>query len=47
MINITGIEAMETQAIDQFLRMAQSVRLFRSDCAFSGVHLKVTHGEWS
>ena len=40
-IDITGIEAMDTQATDHFLRMARAVRLLGADCALSGVHPNV------
>ena len=40
-IDITGIEAMDTQATDHFLRMARAIRLLGADCALSGVHPNV------
>ena len=40
-IDITGIEAMDTQATDHFLRMARAVKLLGSDCALSGIHPNV------
>jgi len=40
-IDITGIEAMDTQATDHFLRMARAVRLLGSECALSGIHPNV------
>jgi rsbT co-antagonist protein RsbR len=40
-IDITGIEAMDTQATDYFLRMARAIRLLGSECALSGVHPNV------
>jgi len=40
-IDITGIEAMDTQATDHFLRMARAVRLLGSQCALSGIHPNV------
>jgi len=40
-IDITGIEAMDTHATDHFLRMARAVKLLGSDCALSGVHPNV------
>jgi len=40
-IDITGIEAMDTQATDHFLRMARAIRLLGSDCALSGIHPNV------
>jgi rsbT co-antagonist protein RsbR len=40
-IDITGIEAMDTQATDHFLRMARAVRLLGSECTLSGIHPNV------
>jgi rsbT co-antagonist protein RsbR len=40
-IDITGIEAMDTQTADHFLRMARSVKLLGSECALSGIHPNV------
>lgn len=40
-IDITGIEAMDTQATDHFLRMARAVKLLGSSCALSGIHPNV------
>lgn len=40
-IDITGIEAMDTQATDHFLRMARAVKLLGSQCALSGIHPNV------
>jgi rsbT co-antagonist protein RsbR len=40
-IDITGIEAMDTQATDHFLRMARAVKLLGSHCALSGIHPNV------
>jgi rsbT co-antagonist protein RsbR len=40
-IDITGIEAMDTQATDHFLRMARAIRLLGAECALSGVHPNV------
>jgi rsbT co-antagonist protein RsbR len=40
-IDITGIEAMDTQATDHFLRMARAVKLLGSKCALSGIHPNV------
>jgi rsbT co-antagonist protein RsbR len=37
-IDITGIEAMDTRAADNFVRMARSVRLLGAKCVLSGVH---------
>ena len=36
-IDITGIDAMDTGATDHFLRMARAVRLLGAECVLSGV----------
>jgi rsbT co-antagonist protein RsbR len=36
-IDITGIDAMDTGATDHFLRMARAVRLLGADCVLSGL----------
>jgi rsbT co-antagonist protein RsbR len=40
-IDITGIEAMDTRATDHFLRMARSVRLLGAECVLSGINPNV------
>lgn len=37
-IDLTGIEVMDTQSADHFLRMARSVTLLGAKCALSGIH---------
>ncbi|HVJ15547.1 MAG TPA: STAS domain-containing protein [Polyangiaceae bacterium] len=37
-IDVTGIEVMDTQSADHFLRMARAVSLLGAQCALSGVH---------
>lgn len=37
-IDITGIDVMDTRAIDHFLRMARSVRLLGAECVLSGIN---------
>jgi rsbT co-antagonist protein RsbR len=37
-IDITGVEVMDTRASDNFIRMARSVRLLGAKCVLSGVH---------
>lgn len=37
-IDVTGIEVMDTQSCDHFLRMARAVGLLGARCALSGVH---------
>jgi rsbT co-antagonist protein RsbR len=40
-IDITGIDAMDTGATDYFLRMARAVRLLGAECVLSGVNPNV------
>ena len=40
-IDITGIEAMDTQATDHFVRIARAVKLLGSQCALSCIHPNV------
>jgi rsbT co-antagonist protein RsbR len=40
-IDITGIEVMDTRATDHFLRMARAVRLLGAECGLSGVNPNV------
>jgi rsbT co-antagonist protein RsbR len=40
-IDITGIEMMDTQSADHFLRMARAVSLLGTRCALSGVHPRI------
>jgi rsbT co-antagonist protein RsbR len=40
-IDITGIDAMDTRATDHFLRMARSVRLLGAECVLSGINPNV------
>lgn len=37
-IDITGVDTMDTRAADNFVRMARSVRLLGAKCVLSGVH---------
>jgi rsbT co-antagonist protein RsbR len=37
-IDVTGIEVMDTQSADHFLRVARAVTLLGSRCVLSGVH---------
>jgi rsbT co-antagonist protein RsbR len=37
-IDITGIDAMDTRATDHFLRMARAVRLLGAECVLSGLN---------
>jgi len=36
-IDVTGIEVMDTATVDYFLRMARAIRLLGSDCVISGI----------
>jgi rsbT co-antagonist protein RsbR len=40
-IDITGIDAMDTRATDHFLRMARAVRLLGANCVLSGINPSV------
>jgi rsbT co-antagonist protein RsbR len=42
LIDVTGIQVMDTRAVDHFLRMARAVRLLGSRCVLSGVHPNVS-----
>jgi rsbT co-antagonist protein RsbR len=42
LIDITGIQVMDTRAVDHFLRMARAVRLLGARCVLSGVHPDVS-----
>lgn len=42
LIDITGIQVMDTRVVDHFLRMARSIRLLGSRCVLSGVHPNVS-----
>lgn len=37
-IDITGIEVMDTRTVDHFIRMAKSVRLLGAECALTGTN---------
>lgn len=37
-IDITGIEVMDTRTVDHFLRMAKAVRLLGAECALTGIN---------
>ena len=36
-IDITGIEVMDTSTVDHFMRMAKSIKLLGADCALTGI----------
>jgi rsbT co-antagonist protein RsbR len=42
-IDVTGIEVMDTSSADYFLRMARAVTLLGAECALSGVHPNIAH----
>lgn len=42
LIDVTGIQVMDTRVVDHFLRMARSIRLLGSRCVLSGVHPNVS-----
>ena len=37
-IDITGIEVMDTRTVDHFMRMARAVRLLGAECALTGIN---------
>jgi rsbT co-antagonist protein RsbR len=43
-VDITGIDVMDTRATDHFLRMARAVRLLGAECVLSGVNPVVASG---
>ncbi|HWO08552.1 MAG TPA: STAS domain-containing protein [Polyangiaceae bacterium] len=42
LLDITGIQVMDTRVVDHFLRMARAVRLLGARCVLSGVHPNVS-----
>jgi rsbT co-antagonist protein RsbR len=42
LIDITGIEVMDTKVVDHFLRMARAVRLLGAQCVLSGIHPNIS-----
>jgi rsbT co-antagonist protein RsbR len=42
-IDITGIEVMDTKTVDHFIRMAKAVRLLGSQCVLTGVSPNIAH----
>ena len=40
-IDLTGIEVMDTQTADQFIRMAKAVRLLGAECVLTGINPKI------
>jgi rsbT co-antagonist protein RsbR len=41
-VDITGVEVMDTRVVDHFLRMARAVRLLGARCVLSGVHPNIS-----
>ena len=41
-VDITGIEVMDTRVVDHFLRMARAVRMLGARCVLSGVHPNIS-----
>jgi rsbT co-antagonist protein RsbR len=37
-IDITGIQVMDTRTVDHFIRMAKAVRLLGAECALTGTN---------
>lgn len=42
LVDITGIEVMDTRVVDHFLRMARAVSLLGARCVLSGVHPNIS-----
>jgi rsbT co-antagonist protein RsbR len=42
LLDITGIQVMDTRVVDHFLRMARAIRLLGARCVLSGVHPNVS-----
>jgi rsbT co-antagonist protein RsbR len=42
-VDITGIEVMDTRTVDHFIRMAKSVRLLGAQCLLTGVSPNIAH----
>ena len=42
-IDITGIEVMDTRTVDHFVRMAKAVRLLGAECVLTGVRPNIAH----
>jgi rsbT co-antagonist protein RsbR len=42
-IDITGIDVMDTRTVDHFVRMAQAVRLLGAECVITGVSPNIAH----
>jgi rsbT co-antagonist protein RsbR len=42
LIDITGIDVMDTRVVDHFVRMARAVRLLGAECVLSGVHPNIS-----
>ena len=40
-IDITGIEVMDTRTVDHFMRMAKSMRLLSAHCALTGINANI------
>lgn len=42
-VDITGIEVMDTKTVDHFVRMAKAVRLLGAECVLTGVSPNIAH----
>ncbi len=42
LIDITGIDVMDTKVVDHFVRMARAVRLLGAQCVLSGIHPNIS-----
>lgn len=42
-VDITGIEVMDTKTVDHFIRMAKAVRLLGAECLLTGISPNIAH----
>lgn len=42
-VDITGIEVMDTRTVDHFVRMAKAVRLLGAECVLTGISPNIAH----
>ena len=42
-VDITGIEVMDTKTVDHFIRMARAVRLLGAECVLTGISPNIAH----
>jgi rsbT co-antagonist protein RsbR len=42
-VDITGIEVMDTKTVDHFIRMARAIRLLGAECVLTGISPNIAH----